>query len=198
METLNAYSTYTSDSESSEYTSFDSGAFTDTTDFDAEYTSSEVSFDALYEEHKIFVHNVIRRIVGTEDAEDVAQIAWVKVWKGGKTFRGESKISSWLYRIAQNAAISHLRARGARIQTEPLEDDDYVYADSEHPDAQLGRREQRSELARRIRQLSEIHREALLASLDDTTLETRSLRLGVSMRTLKTTTWRARQIVTTT
>ena len=46
------------------------------------------------------------------DAEDVAQEAYIRVFRGLAGFRGEAQFETWLYRIVANAAITHLRRRG--------------------------------------------------------------------------------------
>lgn len=53
---------------------------------------------------------VRRMVLSHEDADDVSQIVFVKAWKAIDSFRGESKLSTWLYRIAHNECISFLRS----------------------------------------------------------------------------------------
>src|SRR4030066_2023807 len=50
----------------------------------------------------------LSRIVGRLEAEDLAQEVFVKVGRGLPGFRGESRISTWIYRIATNAALDRL------------------------------------------------------------------------------------------
>ena len=53
------------------------------------------------------------RLVGDrQEAEDVSQDAYLRVFRGLSGFREESRFETWLYRIVANAAISHLRRRG--------------------------------------------------------------------------------------
>ena len=53
------------------------------------------------------------RIVGDRhEAEDVAQEAYLRVFRSLAGFRGESQFETWLYRIVANAAVTHLRRRG--------------------------------------------------------------------------------------
>ena len=47
-----------------------------------------------------------------KDAEDVAQDAYLRVYRGLEGFRGDAQFETWLYRIVANAAMSHLRKRG--------------------------------------------------------------------------------------
>jgi RNA polymerase sigma-70 factor (ECF subfamily) len=51
-----------------------------------------------------------RMLLSHEDADDVSQIVFVKAWQGISSFRGESKLSTWLYRIAHNECISFMRS----------------------------------------------------------------------------------------
>ena len=53
----------------------------------------------------------IRRMVHHhEDADDVLQNTFIKVWRNIGSYRGEAKVYSWLYRIATNEALNHIRA----------------------------------------------------------------------------------------
>jgi RNA polymerase sigma factor (sigma-70 family) len=57
------------------------------------------------------IYYYIRRMVlSHDDANDLSQIVFVKAWKGIDGFRGDSKLSTWLYRIAHNECISFLRS----------------------------------------------------------------------------------------
>lgn len=61
----------------------------------------------LYKE-KVYWH--IRRILyDHDDANDVTQDVFVKVWKGLENFRGDSKLYSWIYRIATNESLNYIR-----------------------------------------------------------------------------------------
>ena len=66
----------------------------------------------LYQ-HKVF--NLVFRMIGNrEEAEDVAQDVFVTVLKAIDTFRGDSKFSTWLYRIAVNTCKNRLKYLGRR------------------------------------------------------------------------------------
>ena len=57
------------------------------------------------------IYYYIRRMVlSHEDADDISQIVFVKAWRAIDSFRGESKLSTWLFRIAHNECISFLRS----------------------------------------------------------------------------------------
>jgi RNA polymerase sigma-70 factor (ECF subfamily) len=78
------------------------------------------SFEEIVEEHGDFVYNLAYRILGNHaDAEDAAQDAFLAAYRNFHRFRGESKISTWLYRIATNAALMKLRKdRNKRVLTQ--------------------------------------------------------------------------------
>ncbi len=64
--------------------------------------------------HKSFYPKVLRyltRMVGESEAEDLAQIVMLKVREGLRAFRGEAAFSTWVYRVATNAALDALRKR---------------------------------------------------------------------------------------
>jgi RNA polymerase sigma factor (sigma-70 family) len=66
---------------------------------------------------------VRRMVLCHEDADDITQTVFIKAWKSMDGFRGESKLSTWLYRIAHNETISFLRSskRLMQVDVEQLE-----------------------------------------------------------------------------
>lgn len=68
------------------------------------------SFAYLVDRHKEMAFTIALKIVrNREDAEEIAQDSFVKAYQSLRSFKGESKFSTWLYRIVYNAAISHTR-----------------------------------------------------------------------------------------
>jgi len=75
----------------------------------------EGAFRKLYDQYKDRVYNVCYRITGSAtDALDASQETFGIVFRKVREFRYESKFSSWVYRIAVNAAIDHKRRSAAR------------------------------------------------------------------------------------
>ncbi len=67
-------------------------------------------FNTIVEKYADFVYNVAFRMMGTpEDAEDVSQDAFLSAYRAFERFRGESRVTTWLYRITVNAALMKLR-----------------------------------------------------------------------------------------
>ena len=65
---------------------------------------------ALYERYAPRVYAVVRRIAGDDElAKDYAQEAWIRAIRALPTFRGDSRFSTWLHRIAVNAALQAAR-----------------------------------------------------------------------------------------
>ncbi|OQX73652.1 MAG: hypothetical protein B6D61_12290 [Bacteroidetes bacterium 4484_249] len=70
------------------------------------------AYATLVDKHKDMVFTVAYRIIrNREDAEEIAQDVFVKVYQSLKTFKKESKFSTWLYRIVYNTAISKTRKK---------------------------------------------------------------------------------------
>ena len=67
-------------------------------------------FEEVYEEFYPKILRYLSRMAGEEAAEDIAQETFVKVNRGLETFKGDSKLSTWVYRIATNAALDRLRS----------------------------------------------------------------------------------------
>src|SRR5262249_51743115 len=80
------------------------------------------AFEQLYEAHSRHVHSVCLRILkNATDAEDITQQVFLTLFRKIGTFRGESSLSTWLHRVAVNAALMHLRrTRSAEARTESL------------------------------------------------------------------------------
>jgi len=71
---------------------------------------SERNFSDIYKEFYPKITQYLTRLVGEHEAEDVAQVVFEKVNRNLPTFKGESKISTWVFKIATNAALDRLRS----------------------------------------------------------------------------------------
>lgn len=81
----------------------------------------EKAFTLLMERHQERVYWHIRRMVlSHEDADDVMQNTFVKVWRALENFRADSQFFTWVYRIATNEALNHLNQK-KRKATIPFE-----------------------------------------------------------------------------
>jgi len=150
----------------------------------------------------------LRQMKNREDAEEVTQDVLLKVSRKINAFRGDSALSSWIYRITFNTAMSRLRtsrlARAAaqeRDRVEAAQDDGFDAprsarhpADwSQMPDEELLRGQLRSAVATPIQELPEIYRApVVLRDIQGLSTEEASSRLHLKDQTLKSRLHRGR------
>ena len=87
---------------------------------------TELQFQKIYEVFQPKILRYLAHMVGDNEAEDLTQEVFVKVNQALKTFRGESKLSTWLYRIATNAALDRLRSPACRRMAQITLSDDSI------------------------------------------------------------------------
>ncbi|MBZ0327847.1 MAG: RNA polymerase sigma factor [Altibacter sp.] len=81
------------------------------------------AFGVLVERYQDFIFTVVLRMLKIrEEAEEVAQDAFIKAFESLSSFRGESKFSSWLYSIAYRKALDRLRKNKKYVATELIEE----------------------------------------------------------------------------
>ncbi len=91
-------------------------------------------FNAIVDTHSSRVFNLAFRVTGNrQDAQDVVQETFLQVFRGLARFRGESELSTWIYRIALNASLRVKRKIGDAASLDALEDRIQAMAD-EVPD----------------------------------------------------------------
>ena len=79
------------------------------------------AFDGLMTRYQSKIYSLALRLTGdVHEAEDVLQDTFLQVLRKQATFRGESKFSTWLYRVATNTALMNIRSK-RQSETSPLE-----------------------------------------------------------------------------
>jgi RNA polymerase sigma-70 factor (ECF subfamily) len=74
------------------------------------------AFQALYDKHKRRVYSLcLRMTANTAEAEDLAQEAFLQLFRKIATFRGESAFSTWLHRLSVNVVLMHLRKKSLPV-----------------------------------------------------------------------------------
>ncbi len=123
----------------------------------------EIAFKFLVDNYQDRVFNTAIGIVqNAEDAEDVAQEVFIQVYRSIHSFKGESKLSTWLYRIATTRALDLLRSRKSKKRfgfmqklfgegNEPL----HELPDFHHPGVALDKKENAARLFKAISELPE-------------------------------------------
>lgn len=72
----------------------------------------ETAFKKLVDEWQDMVYNTAAGIVqNEEDADDITQEVFIQVYQSVRSFKGESKFSTWLYRIAVTKSLDHLKRK---------------------------------------------------------------------------------------
>jgi RNA polymerase sigma-70 factor (ECF subfamily) len=96
------------------------------------------AFAVIVSNYQKMVFTIVLKIVGSrEDAEDITQEVFVKVFKSLEQFKEESEFSTWLYRIAYNTTLSELRKRKLSFISinENLDSSNESFDDGEELDA---------------------------------------------------------------
>src|SRR5678809_1110365 len=148
----------------------------------------------------------MRHMKNREDAEEVTQDVLMKVYRKIGAFRGDSALSSWIYRITFNTAMSRLRSSRLERATQHLErrddQDDGRPATAEPadwsrmPDEELLRAQLRRAVMAAIQDLPEIYREpVVLRDIQGLSTEEASTRLHVKDQTLKSRLHRGRLLL---
>ena len=75
------------------------------------------AFAELFEPLRAKVFSVAYRLVGPDNADDVVMETYLKAWQAIPRFSGRSALMTWLYRIARNCAVDHIRARRRRHES---------------------------------------------------------------------------------
>lgn len=108
------------------------------------------------------VYNLCRRMVGESESEDVAQEALIEICRSAASFRGASRLSTWVYRVAVNVCLEHRRKR--RPEFVPMEDGVVELASdpSTEPSVVVVRNQVRRDLELAVARLPEIHRDVVV------------------------------------
>ena len=151
----------------------------------------------------------LRQMKNREDAEEVTQDVLMKVYRKIGAFRGDSALSSWIYRITFNTAMSRLRtsklARAAQQRETNRESDEQTAREdrqpadwSSMPDEELLRAQLRRAIVAAIQELPEIYRvPVVLRDIEGLSTEEASTRLKVKDQTLKSRLHRGRLMLRT-
>ena len=116
-----------------------------------------------------------------EARSDLFQEIVLQLWKSFPSFRGEAKITTWMYRIALNTAISGLRKRHRRIVTEGILENHYNIAET----PARNRDEDFEKLQWAIHQLSEIEKAVVMMALDEIPYEEIAETLGITQNNVR-------------
>jgi RNA polymerase sigma-70 factor (ECF subfamily) len=123
------------------------------------------AFAKLVRDNSSLVYRVALRMLGTDDAQDASQEVWVRVWRNITNFRGESALSTWLYRITVNTCLSIRQKQSRREERELGEEVPYLAEPSggdADPEAAALNAERREEIHDALQHVRAEHRAALI------------------------------------
>lgn len=126
----------------------------------------ERAFRELFRRHGDFVARVVVRVMGPSDElEDIVQEVFVQVFRSIDSFRGDSKFTTWLYRVTSNVTRMHLRKKRSRPRFVEAPEANFHEREPDElqkPGEDLAHREQLEALYRLVHRLSDKKRDVLL------------------------------------
>ncbi len=110
-----------------------------------------------------------------EDKEDLFQDIVLQLWRAYPSFKGQAKVSTWIYRVAINNAITRLRKETRREKYTGLDEEAFlVAAEEDHSGERLG------QMYQAIKKLSEVDRAVTLLYMDNCSYKDISDIMGLS------------------
>src|SRR5436190_4702784 len=160
----------------------------------------EASFEELVRRYQRPIAAYVYRMVGDYDAAlDLTQEVFIKVYNSLSRYRAEFKFSTWIYKIAHNAAIDHLRRHAVREQAMTTSVDGErreVLIESRRltPEQESERKERRSEIESVVQLLPSSYRELIvLRHSHDLSYDEMAEVTGLPLGTVKNRLFRARE-----
>lgn len=170
-------------------------------------SNGQLAFEKVHDAFRPNILRYLTRLVGPDEAEDLAQEVFIRVNRALENFRGESQLSTWIYRIATNAALDRLRSpsfpatgqtRGSTVvigEDKIAREDKDVWTGEQTPSAEasLVRKEMNECIRSFIENLPADYRTVLvLSELEGMTDHEIAEIIGASLNTVKIRLHRAR------
>ena len=158
-----------------------------------------LEYHAIYVQFHPRIQRYLARMVGDFEAEDLTQDVFIRVIQALPAFRGESKLSTWIYRIATNAALDRLRAPSFKrilenqcvdesetAETENVDLDGWIGGEAASPEYKLWRKQGYECYRDKIENLPVNYRTVVaLSELEDMTAGEIAEILGLSVDVVK-------------
>lgn len=155
------------------------------------------AFSVLVDNYQNLIFHVVKKILPRQmDAEDVCQEVFVKIYRGIGSFRQESKLSTWVAKIAYSTALNHLK-KNKRSLTEDYPDDIInLSTERDSPEELLSKKNTSEYLNKLIDQLPEKYGLILtLYHLEEFSIEEINETTGMPEGTIKSHLYRARKML---
>jgi RNA polymerase sigma-70 factor (ECF subfamily) len=136
------------------------------------------SFVELLQKHQNIVHKVCRLYTNNADAHnDLFQEITIQLWRAYPKFRGDSKFSTWMYRVGLNTAITLYRKSKRRISTQEFDAVEFKIKAEDYDDTE---EQQLKLLYQAVHQLNDIEKALVFLYLEDKDYREISQTLGIS------------------
>lgn len=162
----------------------------------------EDGFEALVKRYQRPIAGYVFRMLGDYEASlDVSQEVFIKVYNSLTRYSSEYKFSTWIYRIAHNAAIDHMRRNSVSPQSLETENSDGTYqlqieCSKPTPEQDRERSEWRTEIENVVKRLPAAYRELiLLRHSQDLSYDEIAGVTGLPLGTVKNRLFRAREMM---
>jgi RNA polymerase sigma factor (sigma-70 family) len=138
----------------------------------------ETKFLSDFEQNQNIAHKICRLYTTNNDAhKDLFQEITIQLWKNYPKFRGDSKFSTWMYRVALNTAISLYRKSTRTVKTQDFSDFSYKIKATAYDDTE---EKQLASLHKAIHQLNDIEKALIFLYLEDKPYKEIAITLGIS------------------
>lgn len=138
----------------------------------------EYSFVKQLEANQNIVHKICRLYTNDRDAhDDLFQEITIQLWRAFPKFRGDSKFSTWMYRVSLNTAITLYRKSKRQISTQDFETISFKIKSEEYDDTT---EQQLKLMYDAVKQLNDIDKALVFLYLEDKSYKEISLNLGIS------------------
>ena len=138
----------------------------------------EYSFVKQLEANQNIVHKICRLYTNDRDAhDDLFQEITIQLWRAFPKFRGDSKFSTWMYRVSLNTAITLYRKSKRQISTQDFETISFKIKSEEYDDTT---EQQLKLMYDAVKKLNDIDKALVFLYLEDKSYKEISLNLGIS------------------
>ncbi len=144
---------------------------------------AEKDFLDVLRQHERMIHKICHVYASdTSTKQDLFQEIILQLWKSFNRFRNESKISTWIYRIALNTALTQKRRSKSKVSLSFL---GFIFEDKVEENDSSGYQENLDLLYGAIGKLTEVEKAIVMLYLDDKSYEEMEEVLGISQGTLR-------------
>ena len=142
---------------------------------------AEKQFEKHIRENELLIHKVCRMYAyTTADREDLFQEIVIQLWNAYPNFKGESKFSTWLYRVAFNTAIT-----GLRKQKNIIESRAPAQLPEQTSEENAGRQDELRQLHRAIEQLNQVEKAVVMLYMEERSYDEMEEILGMTQGNLR-------------